>query len=317
MGRGRPKGSKNKPKERTENAQERSAHRDVVGENEESKSDHDRDSDLPATMEDNRQITSTTIAESDGESYVENPVNGNAEDQQQQGAENIAQQGADNEDQNNEFIFDEDDIYGPLFCKLALLPQADIWMNEQRWKDCRKAIGNLCREYTKEQSDENLFNILSFWKLVKGRGVDKTIKENIKRLSEGKGREMLIKRLQEVQISEMPVTQANLDGEENDFLSDNEIARATKLVEKGAISKAAAIIEKSTKGVAPLTADTLKELIRLNPKGLAQPFGEGAGPEAPILNNIGILSAIISDLNKQASAGIDGWTVQRVQLCFG
>ena len=149
MGRGRPKGSKNKTKERTENAQERSAHRDVVGENEESKSDHDRDSDLPATLEDNRQITGTTIAESDAENYVENPVNGNAEDQQQQGAENIAQQGADNEDQNNveelltaaqtddeeyeeDFKFDPDDEYSPIFCKLALLPNVDIFMNEKR-----------------------------------------------------------------------------------------------------------------------------------------------------------------------------------------
>ena len=40
-----------------------------------------------------------------------------------------------------------------------------------------------------------------------------------------------------------------------DFLSDIEIARATKLIEKGLMSKAAIAVEKQTKGVASITEE--------------------------------------------------------------
>ena len=297
MGRGRPKGSKNKPKERLINAQERSAHRDA-GENDESNSDHDRDSDLPVTLEDNGQIIGMENADSDVEGA-------NAE---------IIDDGTD-------FQFADDDEYGELFSKLALLPQLEISMNSQRWKECKKAIGNLCREYLREQTDENLFNILSFWKLVKNRGHDKQIKSNIKQLGEGKGREILLKRLQNIHISPIldTVDEQNADEDEDiaDFLSDAEIKRATELIEKGALSKAANIIEKATKGVASLSKQVVDTLRILNPKGPINPFGNDAGPEAPIMNDGEILSSVMKDLNKQASAGIDGWTVQRMQRCFG
>ena len=159
MGRGRPKGSKNKPKERTRNAQERSAHMAVGSENEESKSDHDIDSDSPTIMEETRQ-TESEINGQEEEIAENNNGNGNEIDQHPPGAEEIM-------DEENDFHFEEDDEYGKLFSKLALLPQLDMWMNSHRWKACKKAIGNLCNEYLREQSEKNLFNILSFWKLVK------------------------------------------------------------------------------------------------------------------------------------------------------
>jgi len=39
--------------------------------------------------------------------------------------------------------------------------------------------------------------------------------------------------------------------------------------------------------------------------------------QAPFIVSNDILTEMIADLNKQSAPGFDGWTVQRVQMCYG
>ena len=327
MGRGRPKGSKNKPKERLENAQERSAHRDVAGENEETKSDNDNVSVLPPqTGKNNCNIDEATIENNVGGNGVGdaamvagNEINingGNGDADLVAGNQiNNYQLQPDNDIENDQglFQFDPMDEYGELFCKLSLIPNEEIFMTDKRWKLCKRAITNLAKEYMREQSEKKLFNILSFWKLLKQRGRKERLEDNIENLGQGKAREMLIKRLQFVRTTKFKM-QPQID---EDFLSEKEIARAIKLLEKGDISKAATVINNQTKGVAAMSTSTVDSMKLLNPQGSNNPFGNSAGPKAPVVMDIGILQKIVSELNKHAAAGIDGWTVKQVQKCFG
>ena len=221
-----------------------------------------------------------------------------------------------------EVVFEENDVYGPLFCKVAALPQSEIRLTNEIKDAIKKSLGKLSREYLKDPCDKSLFNILVFWKLIKGRKRTsrKQMIQNIIKLGNGMAKEMLQERISGMKFNEAveATTQEEIrDDEEELFLSEKEIARAIKLMERGQMSKAAVIVEKQTRGVASISAEVITKLKELNPLGQPIPFVGWGGSTKVIVGDSDILAAMVKDLNLQASAGMDGWTPAMLQLCYG
>jgi len=269
----------------------------VEEEKEESKFDHNSDSDSSSVNSDTPTERLEEEVEQEEEVAQANVIHDN--------------------NGNGDFMFDENDEYGRLFCRIAQLPPAEIILTRKTRQAIKASMGKLSRAYLTEQTDKTLFNILTFWKLVKGKGKNCNVAKNIKELGEGKGKDMLVERLQTVKLKEQTADFRDEEEDEPDFMSDKDIIRATQLVENGMLSKAATVIEKATKGVAQLTPEVIQHMREMNPRGPENPFGNGAGAQAPFIVGNDTLTEMISDLNKQSAPGFDGWTVQRVQMCYG
>lgn len=220
-----------------------------------------------------------------------------------------------------EVIFKKEDIYGPLFCKVAAVPQFQLRMNKEILSAIHKAISKLSKEYISDPCEEKFFNILIFWKLVKGskkKSSSKQIIENIIKLGNGLAKEMIEERIQGVKFHEKLREEGIIVGEQhNDFLSDKEIAQVVKLIEKGQMRKAALRVEKQTNGVAELTQNVIRKLEELHPIGKDDPFRGWAGSQKLITGDGELLQGMVKDLDSQTTAGIDGWTPALIQLCYG
>lgn len=149
MVKGRPKGSKNKPK---------APLRGKIAERNGSDSDENE-------SEPNRRLMSEEKKESDHDTFSEDNISD---------ADTVIIE--QNYNTFGEVLFEEGDNYGPLFCKVAALPQVEIRMTNEIEGAILKAIGKLSRDYVNNPCDEKLFNILVFWKLIKGVEKEPTTK---------------------------------------------------------------------------------------------------------------------------------------------
>jgi len=216
------------------------------------------------------------------------------------------------------FIFNDNDNLTPMFCKSAMLPNFPIRMTAKIKNAYKKALAKLCNKYVQQPNEINIFNILTIWKLVKTRKGEKEreMLENIKNIGEGRAYEMLSRLLNNMQLDDI-VQQHDESADTEDFLTDKETKAIVNLIEKGHLSKAAKLLEKETKGIAEINATTLKEMIKLNPDGDINSFGNWKGPHGAIQEDPTILRKLVEDMNTQAAAGIDGWTAVRIKLSFG
>jgi hypothetical protein len=214
-------------------------------------------------------------------------------------------------------VFGEGDEYGPIFCELAKLPLMDIILTKRVRKAIIEAVSKLCKEYIKAPSSKTLFDILAFPKLMMGNEKkDRKLTANIRELAKGKAHDMLVERIRTFRIKSQRAAQMN----ENDdplVMSKHEIRRAIKLLEKGKIRKSAQSVENGDGKAVSVSQEVINELLRLHPEGVVNPFGNTAGPPAPILKNRELLQEMVDDMDKQTSPGISGWTTQLIQLCFG
>lgn len=171
-----------------------------------------------------------------------------------------------------------------------------------------------------QPNDANIFNILTFWKLIKTRHSERErdMLDNIKNLADGKALDMLKRIVDNMQSMEvMPQSDESAVNEQHDFLSNNEIKRIISLTEKGHLSKAAKLIEKETKGIADINQTTVHEMTKLNPHGAANPFGNWNGPRGNFIEDTISLFKLIEKMNPQAAPGIDGWTADRIKMSYG
>ena len=66
-----------------------------------------------------------------------------------------------------EVVFEENDVYGPLFCKVAALPQSEIRLTNEIKDAIKKSLGKLSREYLKDPCDKSLFKHISLLEVNK------------------------------------------------------------------------------------------------------------------------------------------------------
>ena len=280
---GRPKGSKHKPKSTAKIPVENAS--DSVENHSESVSE---------TVDGTPNIFQLT-ANSHAEQEFEQDLTSNNTEQHSENSQRL-DQNYEQLDQSNEsrddisesstatseinrignFKFKENDNLSPTFCKVAMIPNLMIRMTSKIKNAIKKALGKLCNKYIQQPNDANIFNILTFWKLIKTRHSERErdMLDNIKNLGDGQALEMLKRIVDNMQSMEvMPQSDESAVNEQHDFLSNNEIKRIVSLTEKGHLSKAAKLIEKETKGIADINKTTVHEMIKLNPHGAANPFG--------------------------------------------
>ena len=214
-----------------------------------------------------------------------------------------------------DMVFSDNDVYSEIFCNMVKLPQPKVIFTKKLVIAINLAMSKLCKKFLRSSSDLDIFNILTFPKLIFGPK-NRKIMENIRCLGEGKGLDMLKERLRT--FVEKP---RNLDNGDQGIVDDGimskqEIFKAQTLTEQGKIRKAVMIVTKEV-GIAPITPDNLEKIRELHPGGSEQPFGPSPGPEAPQLRDTESLQEIINTLDRQAAPGISGWTAQWVQMCYG
>jgi hypothetical protein len=208
---GRPKGSKNKPKSTVKIPVENASFSVEI---------HDED-DSETNTEVSTANSNVHLSQEEHKSDIDSEVNSEASTVKIQ--QNIL----------GTFIFTKNDNLTPLFCKIARIPNFDIRMTQKIKAACKKSLAKLCDKYIADQSESNLFNILVFWKSIKSKHTEKekVLLDRIKQLGDSKGVEILSQKLDSMENEAVTVEEElYVEDEQNDFLSDAEIKRATPLV---------------------------------------------------------------------------------------
>jgi len=218
-----------------------------------------------------------------------------------------------------EYKFEEGDEYGKLFVKLAAVQKYEIRLSAKIRAASKKAIAKLAYKYNREQNIRNLFNIMTFWKLVKDKKkqTEKELMNNIRMLENGNGKEMAMERINNVQTKNRVVEKRIEQDEMKDKVAERKRTRIVQLVEQGKISKAAQLIEHESEGVAEITEEVMQQLRVLNPIGKSNPFGNWAGNNRGVELDNKELDKIIGELDRQAAAGVDGWDADKLMFCYG
>ena len=214
-------------------------------------------------------------------------------------------------------VFHDDDAYGPMFCELSKLPLMEVIFTKKVSIAISEAVNKLCKEYIKAPSAKALFDIMALPRLMMGKDKkDRMLMANIRELGKGKAHDILSDRLRTAKVQ--PHCGAPLNGNGDPLvMSKREILRATKLLEQGKVRKSAQVVQNGDGKLANISHEVIHELLRLQPVGVVNPFGNSAGPQPPILKNRELLQEMVNDLDKQTAPGISGWTTQLIQLCFG
>ena len=312
---GRPKGSKNKPKAAKDGIKKRRA---KIG-SEMAENDHVTDGVEAYAVEVDLQQMGTEINGTEAEIVdvqMGAEINGTEAE--------IVDVQIGNANKFGEVVFEVNDIYGPLFCQVSALAASEIIMTRKIKDEIKKALGKLSRAYIEHPSDQKLFDIMVFWKLVKGKRGGEPIIRNIKRLGDGDAVEMAQQRVRGFGFNQLireseQLLHNNVRPERQEHLSEKETVRVLKFLGKSHTRKASILVEKETNGVAPMTNKTMHALKLLHPEGKENPFqlGRWNGSSKEVHGDAVLLDAMVQALDLQAAPGVDGWTPQRLKWMFG
>jgi len=120
-----------------------------------------------------------------GENNGENPIIGQRvmgqirgrnptpeSDIEEEGEEQEEQKGNESDEDDREtvlegdMIFADNDIYSEMFCNMVKLPQPNVIFTKKLVIAINLAISKLCKNFLRNTSNMDIFNILSFPKLI-------------------------------------------------------------------------------------------------------------------------------------------------------
>ncbi len=132
---------------------------------------------------------------------------------------------------------------------MSALAATEIIMTRKIKEEIKKALGKLSRAYIEHPSDQKLFDIMVFWKLVKGKRGEPIIR-NIKRLGDGDAVEMAQQRVRGFGFNQLtrepePLLH-HVRPERQEHLSEKETVRVLKFLGKSHTRKASRLVEKET-----------------------------------------------------------------------
>ena len=277
-GRGRPPGSRNKPKVPTPsraNALQRRS-QVVIG-------DTESDSD----------DSQTTVPVGDVEEENNGAENGSAEDEN-----------------------DEDEV-GAAQLALANRPPASKLHHTLKSTFIFTA-NELSRDYVKEPTELNLLAILALPKLGIAPTHEKKHTAKSRKLMEQirKGETLQLLRIPLPERQVRAARRAAEMEPEEATLSWIEQKQLQRLMSKGMFKKAANVVRGAT-SISQLTEEILEELRSKHPAGTPNPFGTAKGREPPVLKNEDLLAECIEKLDRQTAAGLSGWTPELLKVAYG
>ena len=277
-GRGRPPGSKNKPKvptpSRTNALRQR---RQIVIQDEGSDSD-----DL--------QIT---VPVGDVEEERNGTENGRAEDEN-----------------------DVDEV-GAAQLALANRPPASK-LHQTLKSTFILTANELAKNYDEKPTELNLLAILALPKLGIAPTHEKKHTAKSRKLMEQirKGETLQLLRLPLPERQVRAARRAAEMEPEEAALSWIEQKRLQQMMSKGMFKKAANVVRGAT-SISQLTEEILEELRSKHPAGTPNPFGKVKGRASPGLKNEDLLAECIEKLDRQTAAGLSGWTPELLKVAYG
>ena len=183
----------------------------------------------------------------------------------------------------------------------------------------KQAVQAASAEICLHGTTDNLRRLLLLPKVGLARQIGVT-RTRLHTLAHGDGWRNLLRELLDAEAARRQARGAPRAGPglHGEALSESETKAIIRKVEDGQLRKAAEMTRK-TKRVVPATAEVLQDLRDKHPPGTADPFRrwEGAPPPHLAPDTITILDEMVRRLDRQAAAGLSGWTPAMVQLCYG
>ena len=84
-----------------------------------------------------------------------------------------------------DMLFSDNDVYSEIFCNMVKLPQPKVIFTKKLVIAINLAMSKLCKKFLRSLSDLDIFNILTFPKLI-FEPKNRKIMENIRCLGEGR-----------------------------------------------------------------------------------------------------------------------------------